>query len=93
MARVSVGVALISGVKVAVGVPSPWAMAVGVEVFVGVEVIAAELQATIKNNRTNNCIHNSFFILSSPLKLECYHYNLIFLITQIGLVRHGLQVR
>jgi hypothetical protein len=59
-------------------------MAVGVEVLVGVEVIAAELQATIKNNKTNNCIHNSFFILSSPSKIKYCHYNLNLLIAQAG---------
>jgi hypothetical protein len=72
---VLVGAAFTSGVKVAIGVPSPGAIAVGVGVFVGAEVIAAELQATIRNNKTNNCTHNSFFILSSSSKWERSHYN------------------
>jgi hypothetical protein len=54
MTSVSVGVAFTSGVKVAAGVPSPCATVVGVGLSLGVEVIAAELQATIKSSKINN---------------------------------------
>jgi len=82
---VLVGVALTSGVKVAVKVLSPRATAVAVGIFVGEEVTAAELQATIKNNNIANCIHNSFFIIPPPSKLKLLHYNLNWHISQARL--------
>lgn len=76
----------ISMTSVPIGVASPSGVTdVAVGVFLGAEVVAAELQATIRHNNITNCNHNPFFILTSPSKLERCNYNLNLSISQAKL--------
>lgn len=86
MGKVSVGVPLTSRVKVAAEVPSACATKVDVGVFLGAEVMAAEVHATNKSSSATNWTHSSFFILSSSSKLRHQHYSLKWHIAQARLL-------